>query len=150
MALRDVMDHAVRVQRENAEIRPLFRSRRMLAVMICALLLAFSAYSAIVRPEFIWGPAVVVAPEQADAGARMGMFLLAQRLEGVRAARGHYPESLNEVGEGASGVEYRVIGDSIFELRVKTDSASVLVFRSNENAARFLGDSPMRIQGRPR
>jgi len=148
--LRDVMDHAVRVKREISEAKPLHRSRGLLVLGVCLPLLAFSAYSFLARPAFIWGTPSVIAPEQRDAGARVALFLLAQRLEAVRAARGDYPRSLAEIGEGTSGVEYRVSGDTLFELRVRTDSTSVLVFRSNDDAARFLGDSPTKIQGRPR
>ena len=151
MALRDVMDHAVRVQREISGAKPLGPPRRLvLALLICVPLLAFSAYSVLARPEFIWGPPVAMPTEQRDAGARVAMFLLAQRIEAARTARGDYPESLAEIGEGAAGVEYRVFGDTVFELRLRTDSATAIVFRSNENSARFLGDSPMKIQGRPR
>ena len=151
LALRDVMDHAVRVQREISEAKPLGASRRvLLAAVLCVPLLAFSAYSILARPEFIWGPPLALPMEQREAGVRVGMFLLAQRIEAVRAARGDYPQSLAEIGEASSGMEYRVFGDTLFELRLRPDSASEIVFRSNENSARFLGDSPLKIQGRPR
>lgn len=150
LALRDVMDHAVRVQRENADA-PLGTSRRLLlGLAICVPLLAFSAYSLAARPEFIWGPSVAIPAEQRDAGVRMALFLLAQRIEAARAARGDYPVSLAEIGEAGAGVEYRLFGDTLFELRDASDAASGIVYRSNENPARFLGDSPMKIQGRPR
>jgi hypothetical protein len=151
LALRDVMDHAVRVQREISEAKPLHRSGRLVtALVICMPLLAFCIYSFVARPDFIWGTAVALPPAQRDANGRVALFLLAQRIETIRAERGHYPETLREIGEEAAGLQYRLVGDSVFELRFKPDSASEIIFNSTENAARFLGDSPMKIQGRQR
>ena len=149
LALRDVMDHAVRVQREISEAKPLYRSRKIVAALvICLPLLAFSVYSFVARPDFIWGTPAVLPVPQRDANARVALFMLAQRLEAIRAERGDYPESLAEIGEDAPGITYTVSGDSIFELRFRADSSTTVVYRSNEDAERFLGDSPLRIQGR--
>jgi hypothetical protein len=151
LALRDVMDHAVRVQREISEAKPLHRSGRVVAALaLCIPLLAFCIYSFVARPDFIWGTAVTLPPAQREANGKVALFLLAQRLEAIRAERGEYPESLRDIGEEAAGLQYRLVADSVFELRFKPDSASEIVFRSNENAAQFLGDSPMKIQGRER
>ena len=144
LALRDVMDHAVRVQREISEAKPLHRRRgAMLALLLCVPLLAFSIYSLVARPEFIWGAAPVLPREQADANARIGLFLLAQRIEAVRAARGDYPESLTELGENFPGVTYAVVGDSAFELRAKADSATEIVFNSRGDIRQFLRNTSL-------
>lgn len=151
LALRDVMDHAVRVQREISEAKPLYGSKRVVAAMvICLPLLAFCIYSFVVRPDFIWGARAALPLPQRDANARVALFMLAQRLEAIRAERGGYPESLAEIGEEAPGITYTVTGDSVFELRFRADSTAEVVYRSTEDAARFLGDSPLRIQGRAR
>ena len=99
LALRDVMDHAVRVKREISEAKPLHRRRGVIALLLCIPLLGFSIYSFVARPEFIWGAPARLPQEQAEANARVAMFLLAQRIEALRAARGDYPESLAEIGE---------------------------------------------------
>ncbi len=89
LALRDVMDHAVRVHQEISEAKPFpRRSRVLVATIVCIPLLAFSVYSVVARPEFIWGSRSVLPPDQADANARVALFMLAQRIEGVRAQRG--------------------------------------------------------------
>jgi hypothetical protein len=147
LALRDVMDHAVRVQREITAPRPI-RGRlagRIGALLVCVPLLGFSAYSYVVRPEFIWGQALETSPVQRDAGLRFGMYLLAQRIESYRAQTGHYPESLEAVDGAPDGMRYRLISESAFELRSDNDSAVVL--RSTEPVDAFLGNSPQVIQG---
>src|SRR6185295_7703968 len=73
MALRDVMQHAVREQREITDPKPLDRrrSRRIVVAIVCVALLALSAYSWLARPEFIWGPSARSVPvERRDASLR--------------------------------------------------------------------------------
>jgi len=143
------MDHAVRVHQEISEAKPIRRRGRIIAATaVCAPLLAFSVYSMVARPEFIWGSRSVLPPDQADANARVALFMLAQRIEGVRAQRGAYPASLAEIGEGTSTVQYRLLADSLFELRLRMDAAQEVVLLSNQDLRVFLGDSPQRIQGR--
>lgn len=147
MALRDVMDHAVRIERENATRSPGRRSRtaRRAALIVSVALLGCSAYSLIVRPAFIWGEPFVESRSRADASTRLGMYLLAQRLEAFRTEAGHYPASLGDIGEAVEGVQYALVSDSLFELRSTVDSAVVL--RSNTPIDAFLGNSVSVIQG---
>lgn len=147
MALRDVMDHAARVQREVTAATPLRRSRtpRILAVIVAGILIGFSAYSLIARPAFIWGEPTFVDPARNDASMRLGIYLLAQRLEAFRAEAGEYPASLGDIGEAVEGVLYALLSDSVFELRSAADPT--LVLRSDASAESFLGNSIRLIQG---
>ena len=151
LALRDVMDHAVRVKKETPGARRLARSRtRMIAMLVaCVVLLALSAYSWFARPEVIWGPRVHPSLLRQDAGARLAMALLAQRLDSYRETNGTYPTSLREIGEGASGVRFRLVGDSAFELRDSVGSREI-VLRSGDRRDVFLGNSITTLGGHAR
>lgn len=149
MALRDVMDHAVSFHREVAEAKPVrsrsFRNTGIL--LLCVPLLAFSAYSWIARPAFIWGAAIEpLPPERVEANLRFAMYLFAQRIEQYRAEEGGYPPSLDAVGDSVPGVYYMPVSDSVFELRA-TQPGRAIVFRSNESPDTFLGNSVAIIQG---
>jgi hypothetical protein len=60
LALREVMDHAVKVEREISKPMAMPRSRARLigSALVCIPLIAFCAYSWIARTEFIWGPSM--------------------------------------------------------------------------------------------
>jgi hypothetical protein len=151
LALRDVMDHAVRVKREISEAKPIYRRRGSLfALLVCVPLLAFSVYSFVAKPEFIWGAPVALPPEQSEASGRVALFMLAQRIEAVRAQRGDYPESLTEIGEVAPGIQYTLVGDSAFELRMTPDATREIVFDSRANAREFLRNTPLTLSGSAR
>ena len=147
MTLRDVMDHAVRMEREIATRGPARRSRtsRTAALIVSIALLGCSAYSLIARPAFIWGEPFVESRSRADASTRLGMYLLAQRLESFRTEAGQYPASLGDIGEAVEGVLYALVSDSVFELRSTADSAILL--RSDAPIDAFLGNSLSVIQG---
>lgn len=145
-ALRDVMDHAVKMQREVTAATPMRRSRvpRIVTLLSCIVLIAFSAYSLIARPVFIWGEPPRMDPAHTDASTRLGMYLLAQRVEEFRAEAGEYPASLGDIGEAVEGVRYTLVSDSVFELRSTVDTT--LVLRSDAAVEPFLGNSIERIQ----
>ena len=145
MALRDVMDHAVKLQREITEPKPLRRSRgkEIVAALFCVPLIAISAYSWIARPEFIWGPKErAIAPQRQEANLRLSMFLLARRIESHQKAAGAYPVSLTALGTSTDGVSYRVTSDSTFELSA-TLNGKPLVLHSSDDAGSFLGRTPL-------
>jgi hypothetical protein len=145
------MDHVVKVQREITAATPI-RSRnglRIATAIVCVTLIGFCVFSWVARPEFIWGPgAQPMPPAQQEASLRFGMFVLSQRIEADRAARGAYPASLGAFGARAAGVRYRVLSDSAFELRAAANGRPVIL-RSNESMDVFLGNSPMLIKARP-
>lgn len=151
MVLRDVMDHAVRVQREiTAPSRLRARRVRMALLGLCVLLLAAAAsYSWYARPALVWGATPALSPERRDANARVAMFLLAQRLDAHRDADGAYPKSLAQLGESASGMTYTLLADTMFELR-STANGRALVLRSTDRRDVFLGGSMGVISGRTR
>lgn len=142
-ALKDVMDHAVRHTRAVTMAKPMvsYRARPIVLGALAALTMAFSVYVRVAKPDFIWGPDPAKLPAaQRDAGLRFGMFLLGQRIEQYRAARGAYPPSLDYLDATWAGMTYRVLNDSTFEIRTRGDTADV-VFRSDLPVDRFLGQS---------
>jgi hypothetical protein len=149
LALRDVMEHVVEVQREITAPKRLRRSRArlILASVICVPLLAASAYSWIARPGVIWGSSArSVSPQRREANVRFAMFLLARRIQSYRNIEGALPSSLAAVGSHTPGLSYAVVSDSVFELRaIERDTA--IVFRSDARVSDFLGSAPKIIAG---
>ena len=142
-ALRDVMEHAVRVTRATAIAKPMvsWRAQPIVLAVAAALCLAFAVYSYVARPDFIFGPDPAAAPAaQREAELRFGMYLLAQRLEQYRQQRGRLPENLDYLDESYTGITYRILTDSVFELRSVVDSAAI-VFTSDQPVDAFLGSS---------
>ena len=152
MALRDVMDHAVRAERANRGPHVVRRNRAgpAFAVVVCTALLAFSAWSFIARPAFIWGAATTMPVAQEGANVRVALFMLAERLRAFRAQAGHYPTALTEIGEQSDGIRYRRLADSLFELRATLADSSTIVYQSDQAADAFLGNSLEQITNRRR
>lgn len=140
MALRDVMDHAVRVQREITQATPMTRPRapRTFAIVVCVALIGASAYSLIARPEFIWGRSLRQPDAARQASLRLGLYVLAQRIETFRAEHSRYPVALDELDGRVRGVHYAVISDTIFVLRTVA-GGDTAVFRSDQPPATLLG-----------
>jgi hypothetical protein len=149
LLLRDVMDHAVKVHKESATAPRTGGGggRAVLAAAFCVPVLAFCVYSWVARPEFLWGPkAGPLPPVQQDANTRFAMFLLAQRIRSYRAAQGHYPASLEELGETVPGVVYSLGTDGVFQLTA-SENGKRISYRSDQPANVFLGNSFNVIQG---
>ena len=143
LALRDVMDHVVKVEKEITAptlLNP-SRARVIIAAALCLPAIAFCVYSWTTRPEFIWGPRpTAVSAVRHDADLRVAMFLLAQRLHAHRRKDGTYPATLDAVGGPVAGVAYALLSDSLFELRATHDGTQ-LTLRSGDAADAFLGNS---------
>lgn len=147
-ALRDVMTHAVEVEKEvRKTVGPPRSSRRTVAIAISVPALLFCVFSLVFTPEFIWGPTTVaLAPAERDANLRFTMFLLAQRIRSYRAANGRLPASLEAVGESPTGIAYAVVSDTVFQLTGE-EAGQQLVLRSDAPASEFLGDAARRLRG---
>lgn len=151
LLLRDVMDHAVRVHKETTGPRGIGGrsgfNRSTVVIAVCVPLLALCVYSWVARPEFLWGPkAGPLPPVRQEANMRFAMFLLAQRIRSYRAAQGHYPATLEELGETMPGVVYSLSADGVFQLTA-SENGKPLTYRSDQPATAFLGDAFNVIQG---
>lgn len=152
LALRDVMEHAVKVHQETGRrARPrgsLGRTGILLGVTLP--LLAFSIWSYVTEPEFLWGPAPVLEGAEQASHLKVAMYYLARRVEASRAQAGHYPATLTEVGDSVPGVTYHLLSDSAFELRAAAVPSAPIVFRSGQPVEQFLGSSAALLPRRPR
>lgn len=150
-ALRDVMAHAVEVEKETRKtsVTPRSRSRRAVVIALSVPLLAFSVYSFVARPEFIWGAKrSSMTPVRRDANARFAMYLLSRRIETYKKTNGRYPTDLSAVpGLPLASVRYTLVTDQLYELRAP-DGDRELVFRSDQPVDQFLGRSPTIVAGR--
>lgn len=121
----------------------------MAVVTLCVAVLAFSAYSWIARPEFIWGarPAPM-RPQRVEANMRVAMFLISQRLEAYREREGEYPESLRDVDADTS-FAYVLLDDSNYQLTGRAGSRQITL-TANDDLRDFLGNSRDVIHGVPK
>jgi len=149
LLLRDAVRHSVQIEREAAlaMIPKETRGRPVAMGIFVAIALAFSAWSFIAKPAFIWGAgASTIAPEREEAGVRLAMFLQARRLDLHRAKEGEYPDALSEVG-GDTTLGYRLTDDGGFVLTA-TAAGRTLVLTSTDNREAFLGRSRDIVQQR--
>jgi hypothetical protein len=151
MALRDVMSHAVEVEKEvrKSSAPPGAGGAGRTVMLTLSLgLLAFTVFAYTTKPEFIFGADPTKVPEvRRDANLRFTMYLLSLRVESFRDSSKRLPDDLSVIVGAPKGVAYARISDSLFELRAR-DGAKEIVFRSDEPANRFLGESPKILAGR--
>ena len=151
MALRDVMSHAVDVEKDMRKSSgPMNESGGGRGVMLVLSLgfLAFTIYAYTVKPEFIFGAdPSKVSEVRRDANVRFTMYLLSRRVESFKSTAHRLPDDLTPFAGAPKGVIYLRLTDSVFELRAK-DAGKEIVYRSDESADRFLGLSPKILSGR--
>jgi hypothetical protein len=151
LALRDVMEHAVRETRAVATAKPMqsYRTRPIILAAIAVPAVLLCAYVFIARPEFMYGPEPAAIPAvRREAYTRFAMYLITQRLLEYREVNRRLPESLEVTGERWDGIAYRLLNDSVFELRALGDSGKPIVLRSDQRLDPFLGNSVTMIKRR--
>lgn len=150
-ALQDAITHSVGADREFKKQSAVVAGRRQTGLIVLAVVMgAFSAYSFIAKPAFIWGaPVAAPAPAVQEAHLRMSMFLFGMRVDRYRFANRAYPQTLAEMGDSIRGISYQRLSDSTFELRGKAANREV-VFRNDMREGDFLGNARELIQSRPR
>jgi len=150
-ALLDVMSHAVEVEKEvrRASGPPRQSGAGRTAMMALSMvLLAFTIFAYASKPEFIFGADPNNMPEvRRDANVRFTLYLLSRRVESYKNASHRLPDDLSPIAGAPKGVAYARLSDAVFELRAK-EGAKEVVFRSDEPADRFLGQSPKILSGR--
>lgn len=149
-ALHDAITHSVATDREFKKKSSFAggTGRRNSLLVLSALMAAFTLYSWIGRPSFIWGPPIAPpAPEVQDANLRMAMFLMGMRVDKYKKEHRGYPESLAEVGASSKDMRYQRLDDSTFELRGKAANHEI-VFRNDMRSDEFLGNTKDIIQSR--
>lgn len=149
MALRDVMEHVVEVEKENRR-RPrsgTSRTRTVLLAAACMAMAGVSAWSWFARPEFIWGPRGHEETQQhAVASERSALFLLSRRIEAYRRTNGSYPADLSALGAHVpAGVTYTLSGDGVYRLSARGASGEI-TYQSDKPADQFIGNS-LRVLG---
>lgn len=143
------MERAVETERAYARAAAVRSgSRRGIAVAVCAPLLAFSLWSLIVRPDFIWGSrqAGSIAPDRMDASVRFAMYLLARRAEEYRSREGEYPAGGADIG-ATDALRYTRVGESGYRITARAGQRE-LTLSSGDDLAEFLGNSAELIQQR--
>lgn len=146
--LNEAVRHSVQLERELLEpTRQQPRRRGAFVGVLCAILLAASAASFVLKPAFIWGNRTAsMPPQRAEANGRLAMFLLARRLDLYRSREGEYPESLTDV-VGDVAIGYRRIDPTTFELSWEANGKK-LVLASGDDRDAFLGNSVELVQQR--
>jgi len=125
-------------------------SRQTGLIVLSVLMGAFTAYSWLAKPAFIWGaPVEAPPPAVQEANLRMSMFLFGMRIDKYKMTNRKYPESLDELGDSVRGITYERLSDSTFQLRGRAANHEV-VFRNDMRQDEFLGNTRELIQSRRR
>ena len=148
----EVLEDAAR--REEARAKkpePSGRARQRVAAVTLPLAGAFSFYLWFGNPSWVT-PTLPdpVSREQAEAGLRVAMFFEAQKIESFRSQNGRLPDSLAEIGSGASEMTYQRLDARTYEL-VGQSRGVTLTFNSDQAITQFVGDAMDRLgigQGR--
>jgi hypothetical protein len=147
LLLRDAVRHSVQIEREAAlaMIPKQSRVKPIALGLLLAAATAFSAWSFLAKPEFIWGSgATPISPERTEASARLAMYLQARRLDLYREREGEYPEALAVVG-GDTSLGYERSSDTSFALTI-TVGGKRLELASGSDRESFLGSSRELVQ----
>jgi hypothetical protein len=151
MALRDVMSHAVEVEKETRKAGGPPRGSgagRNIMLTFSLGLLAFTIFAYAAKPEFIFGADPNnVSEVRRDANVRFTLFLASLSVESYKKTAKRYPDDLSALKSIPKSVSYVRISDDVFELRAKEGTKDI-IFRSNEPVDRFLGNSPKILSGR--
>lgn len=143
-AIREVVEAAARSTRAVELAKPMesYRSRPIILTALAIPCLLLSLYTFSARPEWVFGPKpVATLTARGEAHVRFAMYLVYKRLNAFRAANGGaLPQSLLQVGEEWPAIQYRIVADSVFELRAP-GSARPIVFRSDGDPRALLGAS---------
>ena len=143
-ALKAVVADAVAFEEAVAKATPMesWRTRPIVFAAIAVPCLAIYLYTAIARPEWVYGPDVArTAPAQREAHLRFAMVLMAERVNAYRVSTGALPETLLEVGEDWRDIGYTVVDGTAYELRAAVDSTRAIVLQSSDDPVAFLGSS---------
>jgi hypothetical protein len=120
---------------EKSAVEATQRLRKVLGV------LAFVACGAVwILPSFFGPSAPRISPDQAEAGARMTLFLAGERLWSFRRTHGTLPRSLAAAFVDSTGLTYSRGSDSTFELSTDANGNRI-IYRSTMRNADLLGPS---------
>ena len=150
LAIRDVMEYAVRVTRaaQLAKVMESYSSRPMLLALVSIPSLVVFLYAYAARPAWVFGPDPVrMAPAHRQAYTRFTMYLAAQKVVAYRVQQGVLPGSLADVDEDWAGVSYRPLSATVFELSARGDSGEI-VYQSDQPVRQFLGQSAAFLRSR--
>lgn len=141
--LAEVVAHAKRETRAVmlAKVMQSYASRPFIVALIGIMALITAVTSYATRSEWVFG-APVARSDLREGHLRFAMFLTMQRVLAYRDSMRVLPASLEEISAGWPGVDYRLIGDTLAELRAQDDAGHVMTLRSDRDAQAFVGLSP--------
>jgi len=149
-AIRDVMEHAVRVTRAVALAKEMksWPLRPLALALVAVMSVTLGVYTFTAQADWAYGPDPASVPAlRHDAHVRFAMYLTSQRLIAHQAATGVLPETLAELGEEWPGVEY-VRADSSFTLRARAADGAPITLEPAGDLKAFLADSRLHLRER--
>lgn len=130
-----------------ARLQPAVRKR----VSFLTLLSLAGLLLILVQPSWLAGPKATPAESPAirEASLRLSMLRERQRVTDFAKRTGRLPTSLAEAGSSAPGLGYEELAEQQFRLFGQAGD-SLLVLRSTDSMAHFLGNSLREIKNRGR
>ena len=141
-AVAAVLKHAAERQKA-ADEKPRPKKQPKWMLPVGANLGVLALYLLIAPPSWVVLDPVEGPPaaQQVD-GLRMAMFLQATRIEDYRIRNGRLPSRLEDAGSAASGVEYRVVGDTQYQLVATAADQALLYDSSGQSPQEWFGPGP--------
>ena len=144
-ALSDVLKDQVRRDELRSTATPKAARTRVHPSVPPALAL-LSIWLWVFPPAALIPEVPTITPAVQEAGLRMEMFIQLTKIQRYMLENGRLPTGLDDVGERSNGVQYRRLGDDVFQLSGSTGDITV-DYTSTEPQEELLGEARAIVSG---
>ena len=144
-ALSDVLKDQVRRDELRSATTPKAARARVHPSVPPALALV-SIWLWVFPPALLIPEVPTIPPAAQEAGLRMEMFIQLTKIQRYMLENGRLPTGLDDVGERSDGVQYRRLGDDVFQLSGQTGDITV-DYTSTEPEEQLLGNARAMVSG---
>ena len=145
-ALSDVLKDQVRRDELRSTAAPKAAERARVHASVPPALALVSIWLWVFPPAVLIPQVPTVPPAAQEAGLRMEMFIQLTKIQRYMLENGSLPARLDDVGERSDGVQYRRLGDDVFQLSGQTGDITV-DYTSTEPEEQLLGDARAIVSG---
>ena len=144
-ALSDVLKDQVRRDELRSSATPK-AARARVHPSVPPVLALVSIWLWVFPPAALIPEVPTIPPAAQEAGLRMEMFIQLTKIQRYMLENGSLPTGLDDVGKRSDGVQYRRLGDDVFQLSGRTGDVTV-DYTSTEPVADLLAEARAIVTG---